>query len=156
VLNLSGTTTSYAFVYSGGTENILNGGLATGPTGSANKISGGTVNVQSGGKIDHVAVFDGGILNVAGTVLSNNTISSGGIENVLSGGSIGGGVGSGTGVSSGGTLNFLSGASGAFIAVYSGGTFNVQGTVLGTVGISGGLEIISSGGVHTSGISGGS
>ena len=85
-LNVAGIITSNTTVFSGATENILYGGDASGAVGSGTKISGGTVNLQSGGLLDHSTVFAGGILNVAGTVTSNIAISAGGIENVLSGG----------------------------------------------------------------------
>jgi len=51
-----------------------------------------------------VGVSNGGTFNVAGKVLSNGTVNSGGIENVLSGGRISSAVNSGAGVNAGGTF----------------------------------------------------
>ncbi|MFX9722014.1 hypothetical protein ABTO99_18450, partial [Acinetobacter baumannii] len=86
----------------------------------------------------HNVVVSSGTLNVAGTMTSNVTVSSGGVENVLSGGLISGTFGSGTLISAAGTVNVLAGGTGAFLTVSSGGTFNVAGTVLSNVTVSSG------------------
>ncbi|MFX6167364.1 hypothetical protein ABTF57_17850, partial [Acinetobacter baumannii] len=65
------------------------------------------MNVLAGGTGAFLTVSSGGTFNVAGTVLSNVTVSSGAIENVLAGGVVGGASGSGTAIS-GGTLNVSS------------------------------------------------
>lgn len=98
-LNVAGTITSNAAVFSGGIEQVFSGGIATRAMGAGTAISGGTVSVLSGGTLDHVTVFAGGELYVAGAVLSNVAISGGGTENILSESSIGGALGSGTSVS---------------------------------------------------------
>ena len=59
------------------------------------------LNISAGGSGAFIGVSAGGTLNVAGTILSNVSVSAGAVENVLSGGLISGVSGSGTGVSSG-------------------------------------------------------
>ena len=127
----------------------------------------GSETVEAGGTADHLAVFGGGLLTVFGTVASNVTISSGGVENVSSGGLTSGVLSSGTavlgtlnvlsgaraaffGVSSGGLVNVSAGASASRYTVSSGGTVNVLGIVTSFETIlTGGVENISSGGVAT-------
>ncbi|WP_299107554.1 hypothetical protein, partial [uncultured Bradyrhizobium sp.] len=125
-LNVAGTMTSNVTVSSGGVENVLSGGLISGTFGSGTLISAaGTVNVLAGGTGAFLTVSSGGTFNVAGTVLSNVTVSSGAIENVLAGGVVGGASGSGTAIS-GGTLNVSSGGSLAYVTAWNGGVLNVS------------------------------
>ncbi|MCS3446158.1 MULTISPECIES: beta strand repeat-containing protein [Bradyrhizobium] len=148
--NVAGNVLSNTAVFSGGIENVLSGGSISGASGSGTGVSGGTLNLSAGATASFVGVYNGGIFNVAGTVLRNNGINAGGVENVLSGGLITGAISSGTGVNSGGVLNVQAGGSAAFVAVSSGGTLNVSGTVLSTVGVyAGGVENVFSGGVVT-------
>ena len=107
-------------------------------------------------------VVSGGNLNVAGTVTSDVTVFSGGLETVAAGGVVSGSGVAGTTlsggevnvlsggqlafatVSSGGELNVSKGGSAADIVVSSGGGLNVAGTVTGNVTVlSGGRETIS-------------
>ncbi|MVT66203.1 hypothetical protein GPL21_13925 [Bradyrhizobium pachyrhizi] len=150
VFNVAGKVLSNTAIFDGGVENVLSGGSISGASGSGTGVSGGTLNLSAGATASFVGVYNGGIFNVAGTVLRNNGVNAGGVENVLSGGLITGAISSGTGVNSGGVLNVQAGGSAAFVAVSSGGTLNVSGTVLSTVGVyAGGVENVFSGGVVT-------
>ncbi|MCP3416203.1 hypothetical protein NLM16_19090 [Bradyrhizobium brasilense] len=150
VFNVTGKVLSNTAIFDGGVENVLSGGSISGASGSGTGVSGGTLNLSAGATASFVGVYNGGIFNVAGTVLRNNGVNAGGVENVLSGGLITGAISSGTGVNSGGVLNVQAGGSAAFVAVSSGGTLNVSGTVLSTVGVyAGGVENVFSGGVVT-------
>ena len=103
----SGTTVSVSagsqvgsgdVVLSGGTLDVLSGGIAGGTIlsggtenvggteQSATVSSGGYLNVLSGGIAYDVAVSSGGTLDVAGSLTSNTTIFDGGVGDVLSGG----------------------------------------------------------------------
>ena len=124
--NVAGTVLSNTGVYSGGVENVLVGGVIGGASGSGTGVSGGTLNLLAGGSASFVGVSSGGIFNVAGIFLSEGGVVSGGVENVLSGGLTSGASGSGTGVSSGGTMNVLAGGSGSYIGVSSGGILNIS------------------------------
>ncbi|MFX9762050.1 hypothetical protein ABTP13_18540, partial [Acinetobacter baumannii] len=95
----------------------LSGGFISGTFGSGTGISGGTVNVSAGGSAAFIKAYSGGTLNVAGTVVSEGGVASGGVENVLSGGLISGATSSGTGVSAGGVLNLLAGGSATHVGV---------------------------------------
>ncbi|SED91990.1 autotransporter passenger strand-loop-strand repeat-containing protein [Bradyrhizobium erythrophlei] len=162
--NVAGTVLGNVGVYDGGVENVLAGGVVTGVPGSGTGVSGGTVNVLSGGALDHLTVSSGtlnvsaggtahdvtvssGTLNVAGTIISNTLVSSGGTENVLSGGLISGASSAATIISAGGIVNVLAGGSAVHVGVSSGGIFNVAGKVLSNTGIyNGGVENVLSGG----------
>jgi len=62
---------------------------------------------------------------MAGITTSNVTISSGGTENISSGGVASGVADSGTNVSAG-TVNVLSGGTAAFVKVFTHGTLNLS------------------------------
>ena len=100
LLNVAGTVTSSVTVIAGGTETVSAGGLVSGASGSGTAVS-GLVDVLAGGAFDYATVFAGGVLNlsagatafnigvsnggnfnIAGTLLSNGAVSSGGIETV--------------------------------------------------------------------------
>ena len=49
-LNVAGTVTSDVAVFSGGVETVSSGGVVSGQHGAGTAISGGTVNVLSGGE----------------------------------------------------------------------------------------------------------
>src|SRR5262249_9567777 len=108
----------------GGVENVSYSGAITGGIGSGTGIFGGTEDVVAGGADRNVCEVGGGMLNVLGTITSNVTVFSGGVENVSSGGVVTGVPNSGTAVS-GGTVNVLSGGSFAFSTDFTGGTTNV-------------------------------
>ncbi|MCC8960091.1 AIDA repeat-containing protein, partial [Bradyrhizobium sp. Pear77] len=152
IFNVGGTVLSNVAVFAGGIENVFSGGVVTGVTSSGTGISGGTVNVSSGGAIDHTTVSSGGILNVlsgatahhvavssggtfkvAGAVTSNVTVFAGGTEAVSSGGS------TGPVTISGGVVELLAGsvASGGITFSGSGGQLKIDGTSMPTTTISG-------------------
>ena len=116
LLNVLGAVTSDTIVLSGGVEMISSGGVDSGSVARGTIVSGGTVDVLSGGRFDFGTVSSGGVLNVFGTTNSTNEISSGGVENVWSGGLVGGALDSGT-VLAGGTLNVFSGGTAAFVEI---------------------------------------
>ena len=171
-VQLAGNLNGFGTFMAGTTLTVSSGGAVSGASGSGTamsgtanvlsggsfefvSINGGTVNLSAGAIGDHMTVSSGGNLNVAGTVRSNTAISAGGVETVLSGGLISGASGAGTGVS-GGTLNVQAGGSAAFVGVYSGGTFNLRGTLLRNMGIwNGGVVNVSSGGIVTGATSSG-
>ncbi|WP_420971556.1 AIDA repeat-containing protein [Bradyrhizobium sp. B120] len=152
IFNVGGTVLSNVAVFAGGIENVFSGGVVTGVTGSGTGISGGTVNVSSGGAIDHTTVISGGVLNVlsgatanhvavssggafnvAGAVTSNVAVFAGGKEVVSSGGSTGP-------VSiSGGVVELQAGsvASGGITFSGSGGQLKIDGTSLAGTTVSG-------------------
>ncbi|TWC06727.1 autotransporter passenger strand-loop-strand repeat protein [Bradyrhizobium macuxiense] len=151
IFNVGGTVLSNVAVLAGGVENVLSGGVVTGVTGSGTGISGGTVNVSSGGAIDHttvssggvlnilsgatahhVAVSSGGMFNVAGAAASNVTVFAGGTEVVSSGGS------TGPVTISGGTVELQAGsvASGGITFSGSGGQLKIDATSMPTTTIS--------------------
>ena len=81
--NVAGTVTSNDFVFTGGIENVLSGGVVTGSPTSGTAVSGGTVNVRSGGTFNFAAEFAGGITNLsAGGTAHDINVSSGGTLNV--------------------------------------------------------------------------
>ena len=59
--------------------------------------SGGMLNVSSGGTADHITVSSGGTANVLGTITSDVSVFSGGVEYVSSGGVVTGASGAATG-----------------------------------------------------------
>ncbi|WP_063695467.1 hypothetical protein [Bradyrhizobium embrapense] len=151
VFNIGGTVLSNVSVFAGGIENVFAGGIVTGVTGSGTGISGGTVNVSSGGAIDHstvigggvlniasgavahdIAVSSGGALNVAGAVTSNVAVFAGGNEIVSSGGS------TGPVTISGGVVELRAGsvANGGITFSGSGGQLKIDGTSLAGTTIS--------------------
>jgi autotransporter passenger strand-loop-strand repeat protein len=97
---VGGATVSRTII-SGGEVDVLSGGRL----GFASVFSGGVLNVSSGGKAASIVVSSGGNLNLAGTTTGNVTVSSGGTETVSSGG-----IASGTTIA-GGTLEITSGGS---------------------------------------------
>jgi hypothetical protein len=80
--------------FRGGVEKVLSGGFLSGQVypGSGNYGESilGTLNISIGGSGAFPGVSVGGIINVARMNLSNASVISGGIENVLSGGLISG------------------------------------------------------------------
>ena len=147
-------------VISGGFDNVFGAEL------SAIVNNSGTLNVWGGGTAAHLKISSGGMLNVLGTVTSDVTVFSGGVENISSGGVVGGDSGAGTrlsggtvnvfaggaaaflGVSNGGTLNVLEGGLAVSIGVSSGGVMDLYGTIASNAAIySGGLLVVWSGGV---------
>ncbi|QOZ34391.1 AIDA repeat-containing protein [Bradyrhizobium sp. CCBAU 53421] len=129
VFNVGGTVLSNVGVFAGGIENVFSGGVVTGVTGSGTGISGGTVNVSSGGAIDHTTVISGGVLNVQSGATAHHVA-----------------------VSSGGTFN-VAGAVTNNVAVFGGGKEVVSsGGSTGPVTISGGLIELQAGSVATGGI----
>ena len=156
-LNVAGTVTGNVVVFSGGVETVSSGGVFAGATVSRTIISGGEVDVLSGGKLDFASVFSGGVLNVsgggsaanvvvsldgnlnvAGTTTSNVTILSGGTETISSGGVASGVAGSGTSVA-GGTLDVQSGGTVAFASVSSNGVLDLSaGAVAHDIAVSSG------------------
>ncbi|MGY3698448.1 autotransporter passenger strand-loop-strand repeat protein [Bradyrhizobium sp. USDA 3240] len=152
IFNVGGTVLSNVAVFAGGIENVFSGGVVTGVTGSGTGISGGTVNVSSGGAIDHMTVSSGGMLNVlsgatahnvsvssggtfkvAGAVTSNVTVFAGGAEVVSSGGS------TGPVTISGGVVELQAGsvASGGITFSGSGAQLKIDSTSMPTTTISG-------------------
>ncbi|MBR1207448.1 hypothetical protein [Bradyrhizobium sp. AUGA SZCCT0124] len=151
IFNVSGTVLSRVGVYAGGVENVFSGGVVNGAVGSGTAVSGGTVNVLSGGALDHltvssggvfniaaggtahdIAVSSGGALNLAGTTTSNVFVLAGGSEIVSSGGS------AGVVTISGGVVELQAGSLASGIAFSgSGGQLKVDGTSLAGTTISG-------------------
>ena len=124
MLNVHGKVTSGVTVFAGGVEKVSSGGVVSGASVADTTLSGGEVDVLSGGKLTFATVSSGGELNVskggvaasivvssdgnlnlAGTTTGNVTVSSGGTETVSSGG-----IASGTTIA-GGTLEITSGGS---------------------------------------------
>ncbi|SEC02388.1 hypothetical protein [Bradyrhizobium erythrophlei] len=129
IFNVGGTVLSNVSVFAGGIENVLSGGVVTGVTGSGTGISGGTVNVSSGGAIDHTTVISGGVLNIKSGATAHNVA-----------------------VSSGGALN-VAGAVTSNVAVFAGGNEIVSsGGSTGPVTISGGVVELQAGSVANGGI----
>ncbi|WP_375783092.1 AIDA repeat-containing protein [Bradyrhizobium sp. Pha-3] len=136
IFNVGGTVLSNVAVFAGGVENVFSGGVVTGVTGSGTGISGGTVNVSSGGAIDHTTVISGGVLNVlSGATAHNVSVSSGGTFNVA------GAVTSNVAVFAGGKEIVSSGGSTGPVTI-SGGVVELQ---VGSVA-SGGITFSGSGG----------
>ncbi|MGY3693161.1 autotransporter passenger strand-loop-strand repeat protein [Bradyrhizobium sp. USDA 3240] len=151
IFNVSGTVLSRVGVYAGGVENVVSGGVVNGAVGSGTAVSGGTVNVLSGGALDHLTVSSGGVFNVAaggtahdiavssggafnlaGTTTSNVFVFAGGSEIVSSGGS------AGVVTISGGVVELQAGSLASGIAFNgSGGQLKVDGTSLAGTTISG-------------------
>jgi autotransporter passenger strand-loop-strand repeat protein len=121
-------------VLAGGIETIGSGGVVSAVTGSGLfTADSGTLNVLAGGTLYNAGVYSGAQLN----------ISSGGTAASL-------------GVSGGGVLNLAAGGTADGFSVSSGGLANVLGTSLSNTRIaSGGLEIISSGGIVSGALSSG-
>jgi autotransporter passenger strand-loop-strand repeat protein len=159
----SGGSASDTTVSSGGTVNVLSGDTAF---ESATVFGGGKLNISKGGTAHDIAVSSGGAMNVAGTITSDVTVFSGGVETVLSGGVVSGASvadttlsGGEVNVRSGGKLAFATvlsggelivskGGSAASIVVSGGGNLNVAGTTTSNVTVSsGGHVLVSSGGV---------
>ncbi|WP_461314829.1 AIDA repeat-containing protein [Bradyrhizobium embrapense] len=129
IFNVGGTVLSNVAVFAGGIENVFSGGVVTGVTGSGTGISGGTVNVSSGGAIDHTTVISGGVLNVRSGATAHNVS-----------------------VSSGGTFN-VAGAVTSNVVVFAGGAEIVSsGGSTGPVSISGGVVELQAGSVASGGI----
>jgi autotransporter passenger strand-loop-strand repeat protein len=100
VLNVHGKITSGVTVFAGGVETVSSGGVVSGASVTDTTLSGGTVDVLSGGKLTFATVLSGGDLIVsnggvaAGIVVSSGgsaTIAGGTVE-ITSGGSVGGTV----------------------------------------------------------------
>ncbi|MHC2251102.1 autotransporter passenger strand-loop-strand repeat protein [Bradyrhizobium embrapense] len=129
IFNVGGTVLSNVAVFAGGIENVFYGGVVTGVTGSGTGISGGTVNVSSGGAIDHTTIISGGVLNVRSGATAHNVS-----------------------VSSGGTFN-VAGAVTSNVVVFAGGAEIVSsGGSTGPVTISGGVVELQAGSVASGGI----
>ncbi|MGY3482155.1 autotransporter passenger strand-loop-strand repeat protein [Bradyrhizobium sp. USDA 4011] len=129
IFNVGGTVLSNVSVFAGGIENVFSGGVVTGVTGSGTGISGGRVNVSSGGAIDHTTVISGGVLNIASGAAAHDIA-----------------------VSSGGALN-VAGAVTSNVAVFAGGNEIVSsGGSTGPVTISGGVVELQAGSVANGGI----
>ncbi|WP_407117521.1 hypothetical protein [Bradyrhizobium sp. LMG 9283] len=185
----SGETLNGATINSGTALDVLYGGTLTNATVSSggtlvvdgavvgvNQVSGGTVsvgawgnlNVLSGQTVRNISVASAGAMVLSsGAVASGTTVAAGGqllVNGVASGANVA--AGGSVVVSSGGTLNVLSGqadqgalvvAGGAMVvssggtaintAVNSGGQLIVRGTVSGATIASGGSTVVSSGGV---------
>jgi autotransporter passenger strand-loop-strand repeat protein len=139
-LNVFGTITSLGGVSSGGVENILSGGVASGVLGSGTAVSGGTVNVLSGGSLAFSTDFAGGVTNVsAGGTADNLHVQSGGTLNDF------GTITSAVTVLSGGTLIVQAGGTASGV-VNRGGLDLVLGTAIGATIESGGTEVLANGG----------
>lgn len=185
----SGETLNGATINSGTALDVLYGGVLANATVSSggtlvvdgavvgvNQVSGGTVsvgawgnlNVLSGQTVRNISVASAGAMVISsGAVASGTTVAAGGqllVNGVASGANVA--AGGSVVVSSGGTLNVLSGqsdqgalvvAGGAMVVssggtainttVSSGGQLVVRGTVSGATIASGGSTIVSSGGV---------
>jgi autotransporter passenger strand-loop-strand repeat protein len=143
-VNVLGTITSSVSVYSGGIENVSSGGVATGVPHSGTAVSGGTLNVLSGGALDHSTDFAGGTTEVfAGGTAHNLTVSSGGTLNVL--GTLTGNIT----VSGGGILTVSSGGAASGVTVSSGGNEYVYGADAGATVNDGGHQYVLAGGIAT-------
>jgi autotransporter passenger strand-loop-strand repeat protein len=149
VLNVHGKVTSGVTVFAGGVETVSSGGVVSGASVADTTLSGGEVDVLSGGKLTFatvlsggeltvskggsaasIVVFSGGNLNVAGTTTSNVTVSSGGTETVSAGG-----IAGGTTIA-GGTVEITSGGSdgGKVTFAANSGTLQLDSTTFsGTV-----------------------
>ncbi|NEV02921.1 hypothetical protein FNJ47_46555, partial [Bradyrhizobium sp. UFLA 03-164] len=114
---------------SGGTVNVSSGGAIDHTTVS----SGGMLNVLSGATAHNVSVSSGGTFNVAGAVTSNVAVFAGGTEIVSSGGS------TGPVTISGGKVELQAGsiASGGITFASSSGTLVIDGTAMPSDIISG-------------------
>jgi autotransporter passenger strand-loop-strand repeat protein len=137
-LKVFGTITSNVGLDTGGTEFVESGGLTSGAPGSGTGISGGTLDVLSGGTAEFFTVSSGLAIVESGGAADHFTISSGGLAIV----------------SAGATADHLT--------VSSGGTLEVFGTITSNVGLdTGGTEFVESGGLTSgapgsgTGISGG-
>ena len=125
--NVSDTTLS------GGEVDVQSGGKLT----FATVLSGGELNISHGGIAASIVVSSGGNLNLAGTTTGNITVSSGGTETVSAGGiasgtTIAGGMLEITnGGSTGGTVTFALGTNSGTLQLDS-TTFS--GTVAGMTG----------------------
>ena len=98
--------------------------LAGGAFEFSDVFSGGKLNVEKGATAYFIGVSAGAALNVAGTITSDVTVYSGGVETVSSGGVVSGSAGAGTAIS--GTVNVLSGGKFSFADVDRGGHLNVS------------------------------
>ena len=185
----SGQTLNGATINSGTALDVLYGGtLANATVGSGgtlvvdgavvgvNQISGGTIsvgawgnlNVLSGQTVRNISVANAGAMVISsGGTASGTTVAAGGqllVNGIANGATVA--AGGSVVVSSGGTLNVLSGQSdqGALVVaggtmvvssggtainavVSSGGQLNVKGAVIGATIASGGRATITSGGV---------
>lgn len=144
---LGGTVNSGGAAYIGGvatgTTVVAGGGIVAlaGGTVSTARITGGLMEVQSGGVArDTVASSGGRVLIYSGGMASGTTVSSGGRETVFSGGTA-----SGTIVSAGGS-EFVQGRL-VGGTVGTAGEVYVAGTASGTTVVGGGSIIALSGGV---------
>jgi autotransporter passenger strand-loop-strand repeat protein len=132
-------------VSSGQTLQVLSGQMETGIT----LLSGGTLIVQPGGAVSGT-INSGGLDLVLGSA-AGTTVSSRGVEILISGGSA-----SGTVVNSGGVELVLSGgvASGGFVEI-GGVEFINGGTAFGTTVSNGGAEVVRRGIAHSTTVSSG-
>jgi autotransporter passenger strand-loop-strand repeat protein len=158
--NVGGTSWIYgkdeqANITSGGVENVMSGGLATGSV----IVSGGTQVISAGGLAAGAAVEQQGVQTIASGGTANNSQLYGGIVNVLSGGVLVNLSMSATGgevVVSAGGLEYNGLTNGGLIEVLTGGTVSgnvldggqellMGGTATGTILYTGGSEVVISG-----------
>jgi autotransporter passenger strand-loop-strand repeat protein len=108
--------------------------------------SGQTLTVSAGQSDTSLIVLSGGTLNVLSGGIVINTLDSGGIVNVSSGAAA-----SGTAIFSGGSQNVFSGGTATTTAIDNGGVQLVAGGVASTTAINiGGTMVLSSGATHAS------
>jgi autotransporter passenger strand-loop-strand repeat protein len=135
-----------------GVATVSSGGAITGqPVGAGlflydTAISGGVLNVLSGGSAGAVFVFSGGQLNVLGTITDDVFVESGGTETVSSGGLVLGPAFSATSLFAGGTLNVLAGGTIQSVSIFGAGAYDA-GSAVSTSVLSGGFLAVQSGGV---------
>ena len=136
-LDVQGTATSDVAVDAGGVENVSSGGVISGAPNSGTGISGGTVNVLSGGSAVFLGVSSGGTLNVsAGAAAADFTVSSGGTANVQ------GTVTSIVDVDAGGIVNVLSGGTASNTTILGGSeVVSFGGTAVNAAVSSGSLVV---------------
>ncbi len=158
----SGGIATGTVLFSGGTDGVFVGGTAVGTI-----VAGGGEYIYSGGTASGAIVSGGGYEYVtSGGTAIGTVVSSGAVEIISSGGNASGtavysggteyvysaGTASGTVVSAGATENVWIGAT-AIGTILAGGVetvsgqFLTRGTTIGTVILSGGVEIVSSGGL---------
>ncbi|MDH2344191.1 phage tail tip lysozyme [Bradyrhizobium sp. SSUT77] len=170
----SGETLNGATINSGTALDVLYGGTLTNATVSSggtlvadgavfgvNQVAGGTVsvgawgnlNVLSGQTVRGVSVANAGAMVISsGGVASGTTVAAGGqllINGVASGANVA--AGGSVVVSSGGTLNVLSGQTDQGVLVVAGGTMVVSsgGTAINAAVSSGGVATVSAGGTDS-------
>ena len=145
-LFLSASTRYYISSGAEGSGWVISSGVTLEVAGSAaqtNILSGGTLQVDAGGSVDHTALA--GIADISGAA-NSTTVGSGGQEVVSSGGMASGDV-----VERGGALSVTPGGTGKN-ATLSGGTEYVSsgGVASDTVVGAGGMLVVSSGGTAES------